>query len=68
MWWQILIGAAVLIVVVYGFICLTGFETRMLTRRTDRTAEDMYDAYAEPVRKQRRYAGQRDGEWKGEDE
>jgi hypothetical protein len=66
MWWQILIGAAVLIVVVYSFVCLAGFETRILTRRTDRTAEDMYDAYGDSARKQRKYAEHRGGEWKDE--
>jgi type II secretory pathway component PulL len=47
MWWQYLIMAVVVIVVVYGFVSLTGFQTRRLTRKTDRTAEDMYDSYAD---------------------
>jgi hypothetical protein len=50
MWWQYLIMAVVVIAVVYAFVSLTGFQTRRLTRKTDRTAEDMYDSYADPGR------------------
>jgi hypothetical protein len=66
MWWQILIGAAVVIIVGYAIFSLVRFQTRNLTRRTDRTASDMYDSYADSPRKQRRYAEQRGGEWKDE--
>ena len=66
MWWQILIGAAVVIIVGYSIFSLARFQTRILTRRTDRTASDMYDSYADSPRKQHRYAGQRGGEWKDE--
>ena len=52
MWWQILIGAVVLIAVVYAFLSLVRFQTRGLTRKTDRTAADMYGSYADPPRKQ----------------
>jgi type II secretory pathway component PulL len=62
MWWQYLIMAVVVIVVVYAFVSLTGFQTRRLTRKTDRTAEDMYDSYADPAGKQRGYARKRGGE------
>ena len=31
---------------IYGFISWTGIQKRFLTRRTDRTAEGMYDMYA----------------------
>ena len=54
MWWQYLIGAVVVIVAVYAFVSLTRFQTRGLTRKTDRTAEDMYDSYADPPRRQGR--------------
>ena len=64
MWWQILIGAAVVIILGYAILTLVRFQTRNLTRRTDRTADDMYDSYADPQRKQRRYAKERGGEWK----
>ena len=63
MWWQYIIIAAVLVLGVYGFLIFTGFETRNLSRRTTRTAEDMYPGYADSPRKQRRYARQHGGEW-----
>ena len=66
MWWQILIGAVVVIVVVYAFLSLVRLQTRRLTSKTDRTAADMYDSYADPLRKQRKYAQERGGEWKDE--
>jgi hypothetical protein len=66
MWWQYLIGAVVVIVVVYGFISLTRFQTGRLSRKTDRTAEDMYGSYADSLPKQRRYARERGGEWADE--
>jgi len=62
-WWQYIIIAAVLVLGVCGFLVLTGFETRNLSRRTTRTAEDMYPSYADSLRKQRRYARQHGGEW-----
>lgn len=64
MWWQYVIIAGVVIFGVYGFITLTGFETRLLTRRTDRTAENMYGDYAGPTPKQRRSARQPDSQQK----
>jgi hypothetical protein len=67
MWWQLLIGAAVLIIVVYAFITLVRFQTRGLTRKTTRTAADMYDDYADSPRRQRRYAKDHGGEWENEE-
>jgi hypothetical protein len=68
MWWEYLVAAAVVIVAVYGFSLLTGFETRMLSRRTDRSAESMYGNYADSARKQRRHARNHGGSWHdGED-
>ena len=49
MWWQILIGAVVLIAVVYAFLTLVRFQTGRLSSKTDRTADDMYDSYADPL-------------------
>jgi type II secretory pathway component PulL len=66
MWWQYVIMAVVAIVVVYAFVSLTGFQTRRLTGKTDRTAQDMYDSYADSPGKQRRYARRRGGEWRDE--
>jgi hypothetical protein len=66
-WWQYIIIAAVILLGIYGFLVFTGFETRNLSRRTNRTAADMYPGYADSLRKQRRYARQDDGEWASDD-
>jgi hypothetical protein len=58
-WWQYLIIAAVLIFGIYAFLRLTGFETRVLTRKTSRTAESMYNSYADRGRKQRKHLPKR---------
>lgn len=67
MWWQYIIIAAVILFGIYGFLTLTGFETRVLSRRTSRRAEDLYPRYADSLRKQRRYAKEHDGEWTSDD-
>ncbi len=67
MWWQYIIIAAVLVLGIYAFLVFTGFETRTLSRRTTRTAEDLYPNYADSLPKQRRYAGQNGGEWTSHD-
>jgi hypothetical protein len=61
-WWLYVIVAAVLLFGIYAFLTLTGFETRVLSRRTTRTAESMYPSYADSLRKQRRYATEHGGE------
>jgi hypothetical protein len=63
-WWEYIIIAAVLLFGIYAFLVLTGFETRVLSRRTGRTAESMYRNYADSRHKQRRYARQHAGERK----
>lgn len=55
---------ALLILGLYCFLVLVGFRTRMLTRKTTRTAESMYDSYADSPSKQRRYARDHGGMWK----
>jgi len=62
MWMDIAI-VALMIFGLYAFAQLTGWETRTLSRRTTRRAEDMYDQYADPPHKQRPYARQHGGEW-----
>ena len=62
MWWQYIIIAAVILLGIYGFLTFTRFETRNLSRRTNRTAADMYPSYADSGRKQRRYARQHGGQ------
>jgi hypothetical protein len=64
MWWEDILIAALLITGVYGFACLVGFRTRMLTHKTSRTAESMYPYYADSPRKQRKYAREHGGTWK----
>ncbi len=66
MWWQYIIIAAVILFGIYGFLTLTSFETRVLSRRTTRRASDLYSNYADPTRKQRRYAKQHGGERTGD--
>ena len=66
MWWEYALIVAVLIVGIYSFGKLADFEKQVLTRRTSRTAEDMYGSYPDP-RKPRRNAtrngaGRTDGE------
>ena len=53
MWLDIGI-VALFIFAVYAFIELVGWRTRWLSHRTDRTAEDMYQEYADSPRKPRR--------------
>ena len=60
-------GAAVIVLGIYGFRVFTRFETWNLSRRTTRTAQDVYPSYADSVRKQRRYARQHGGEWTSDD-
>jgi hypothetical protein len=55
--------AALLLVGVYCFLQLVGFRSRVITSKSDRRAEDMYDQYADSARAQRRYAKKHGGEW-----
>ena len=50
----------------YAFLQLVGWRTRGLSRRTKRTAEDMYGQYADSPRRQRRYAQEHGGSWSEE--
>jgi hypothetical protein len=65
MWWlDDIIVPAVLILGVYCFMVMVGFRTRMLTRKTTRTAENMYPLYADSLKKQQKYAREHGGTWK----
>jgi hypothetical protein len=64
-WWQYIIIVAVIMLGIYGFLAFTRFETRFLSRRTDRTAADLYPHYADSLRKQRRQVRQHEAEWAG---
>jgi hypothetical protein len=65
-WWEIIVFVIVVIVAIWGFASMVGLETRNLTRRTSRTAQDLYSSYADSPRKQRRYARQHGGSWHNE--
>lgn len=47
----------------YAFLQLVGWRTRGLSRRSKRSAADMYDQYADSPHKQRRYARGHGGSW-----
>jgi hypothetical protein len=64
-WWEAVLFFAVVIFAIYAFASIVGLRTRTFTRPTDRTAQDMYDNYADSPRKQRRYAKRHGGEEHG---
>jgi hypothetical protein len=59
--WIDIVAGVVLLAGIYAFTQLVGWETRTLTRRTRRRAEDMYGQYADSPRQQRRLAHEREG-------
>jgi hypothetical protein len=44
-WWQDIIIVAVIALGIYGFVVLARYMTQQMTRKTDRTAEEMYDEF-----------------------
>ncbi|HEX3488689.1 MAG TPA: hypothetical protein VHU92_05080 [Streptosporangiaceae bacterium] len=54
MWWEYLIFGGVLIFAGYAFVSLARFQARIMTRKTDRRAEDLYESYADGPRRHRR--------------
>ncbi len=62
MWLEYVLIVAVLLAGIYSFGKLVGFEKRVLTRRTSRTAEDIYGSYPGP-RKPRRDATRHGAGW-----
>ena len=67
MWWEDILIAALLLVGVGCFLSLVGFRTRMLTRKTHRTAENRYANFADSPSKQRKYAREHGGTWQEDD-
>ena len=47
-WWSIVVVALLVAAGVCGFVVLTKTMTRGLSSPTNRTAEDLYDSYADP--------------------
>jgi hypothetical protein len=62
-WWGYILFALAVVLAIKGFLALIGVETRWVTRRTYKTAEDVYPDYADSPRKQRQYAREHGGEW-----
>ena len=62
MWLDVAI-VALFVVGIYCFAVLTGWQTRLISRRTKRRAEDMYGQYAGSPRQQRRFAKEHGGTW-----
>jgi hypothetical protein len=53
-WWTYVVVVALLALGVWGFVTLTRTVSDRLSSRTDRTAEDLYDAYADDPRRRHR--------------
>jgi hypothetical protein len=66
-WWIYVVVVLLLAAGIYAFLEVVGFRTRLLTRKSTRTAESMYDSYADSPGKQKRYARRRGGEWRDEE-
>jgi hypothetical protein len=54
MWWMYVVIVAVLALGAYGFLSLARYQTRWLTSKTGRRAEDMYDNFADSPGKRHR--------------
>jgi hypothetical protein len=68
MWWlDDIVVPAVLILALCSFVVTVRWRTRDMTRRTTRTAESMYAANADSIRKQRKYAEERGGQWQDDE-
>jgi len=69
MWWlDDIIIPAVLILGVSCFVWLVRLQTWRLTRKTARTAEDLYPRYADSIRQQRKYAKEHGGQLRDEED
>lgn len=64
MWWEDILIGAFLIIGVCCFIYLAGFRTRSMTRKTSRTAENLYSEFADSPRQQQKYAREHGGTWR----
>jgi hypothetical protein len=64
MWLFDILIVLVLIAGVWGFVTMTRSRTRSLSSHTSRSAEDMYDEFADPPAVQKRFARKRSGSWR----
>ena len=62
-WWETILFLIAVGLAIWGFVSMVGLRTRFLTRRTTRTAQDLYDNYADSPHKQRQYAREHGGTW-----
>ena len=62
-WWEMILFFIAVGLAVWGFISWVGVNKRFLTRKTDRTAQDLYDDHADSPKKQRQYARDHSGNW-----
>ena len=67
MWWIYVVVVVLLAAGIYAFLQVVGARTRLLTRKSTKTAESMYDNYADSPGKQKRYARRQGGEWRDEE-
>ena len=67
MWWEDVLIAALLIIGFCCFLSLVGFNPRRLTRKSSRTAENLYADFADSPAQQRRYAREHGGSWHDDD-
>ena len=68
MWWlNDLVIPAILIIGLGCFVITVVWRTRFMTRRTTRTAEDLYPQYADSVQEQRKYAREHGGQWRDDE-
>ncbi|HEY2522813.1 MAG TPA: hypothetical protein VGJ19_22065 [Streptosporangiaceae bacterium] len=62
-WWETILFLIAVGLALWGFASMTGVYTRFFTRKTTRTAQDLYASNADSPRKQRRYAREHGGNW-----
>ena len=67
MWWVDIVVPILLLLGIYGFLLMVGVNVNWLTRRSYKSAENIYDRYADSPRKQRRYARTHGNTWKDTD-
>lgn len=67
-WWGDVLFLIVAGIAIWGFAVLVGFDTRIVTRKTHRTAENLYPEYADSTRRQRRYAREHGGQWRDDED
>jgi hypothetical protein len=65
-WWETILFLIAVGLAIWGFLSWAGLTKRMMSGKTSRTAESMYDDYADSPKKQRQYAREHGGSWRNE--